>query len=334
MNNRQTTNLRKLGLLFLLLSPLLAILISLSAGSLDLTLNQLFTILLHGADNKIDSVIIWQIRLPRALLAGLVGVGLSLSGVTFQAVLRNPLADPYLLGVSGGAALGAVAAITYGFQSPLVIPLAAFIGALGALSIVYLVAQAHTCSPHTLILSGVMVGSLAAALLLFLLWQAPADATRQAIFWLAGNLSLANPDWLWWGWLWVGIGFLLLWSQALNLDLLTQGEETAADLGLNVGKTRLLLFIIAGALTACAVALAGLIGFVGLVIPHICRILWGPSHRLLLPFSALLGSSFLIVADAIARSLYAPAEIPVGVVTALLGAPFFLYLLRRKGGDL
>ena len=334
MNNGQATNWHKLGQICLLLSPLLALLISLSAGSLNLSWRELFAIIFQGSGTEVEQVILWQIRLPRALLAGLVGAALSLSGVTFQAVLRNPLADPYLLGVSGGAALGAVAALTYGFQSPLIIPLAAFIGALSALLLVYLVAQAHTCSSHTLILSGVMVGSLAAALLLFLLWQAPADATRQAIFWLAGNLSLADPDWLSWGWLWVAIGFVLLWSQSLNLDLLTQGEETAADLGLNVGKTRLLLFIIAGALTACAVALAGLVGFVGLVIPHICRLLWGPGHRLLLPFSALLGSTFLIVADAIARSLYAPAEIPVGVVTALLGAPFFLYLLRRKGGGL
>ncbi|MCK4503034.1 MAG: iron ABC transporter permease, partial [Desulfuromonadales bacterium] len=276
MNKGQATNWHKLGQMLLLLSPLMAILISLSAGSLDLSWRELFAILFQGSGSEVEQVILWQIRLPRALLAGLVGAALSLSGVTFQAVLRNPLADPYLLGVSGGAALGAVAALTCGFQSPLVIPLAAFIGALGALLLVYLVAQAHTCSSHTLILSGVMVGSLAAALLLFLLWQAPADATRQAIFWLAGNLSLADPDWLSWGWLWVAIGFMLLWSQSLNLDLLTQGEETAADLGLNVGKTRLLLFIIAGALTACAVALAGLVGFVGLVIPHICRLLWGP----------------------------------------------------------
>ena len=334
MNKAKQTNKLWLWKLLLLVSPLLAILISLSAGSLDLSWNQLGKILLQGPGTHIDQIIIWEIRLPRALLAGLVGAALSLSGVTFQAVLRNPLADPYLLGVSGGAALGAVTALTCGFQSPIIMPLAAFIGALAALLLVYLVAQAHTCSSHTLILSGVMVGSLAAALLLFLLWRAPADATRQAIFWLAGNLSLANPDWLFWGWLWVAIGFLLLWSQSLNLDLLTQGEETAADLGLAVGRTRLILFALAGALTACAVALAGLVGFVGLVIPHICRHLWGPGHRLLLPLSALLGSSFLIIADAIARSLYAPAEIPVGVVTALLGAPFFLYLLRRKGGGL
>jgi len=234
--------------------------------------------------------------------------------------------------VSGGAALGAVAALTIGINSAPLVSLAAFGGALTALAIVYLVARAHTCSSHTLILSGVMVGSVAAALLLFLLWRAPTEATRQAIFWLAGNLSLADPGWLGWGWLWVLVCFILLWSQAVNLDLLTQGEETAADLGLAVGRTRLILFALAGALTACAVAMAGLVGFVGLVIPHICRLLWGPAHRLLLPLAALFGACFLMIADAIARSLYAPAEMPVGVVTALLGAPFFLLLLRRRGG--
>ncbi len=321
-----------LWILGLLLVPLGAITISLSAGSMDMSWAQLFHLLQQGPGSSVGQAVLWQIRIPRTLLAGLVGAALSLSGVTFQAVLRNPLADPYLLGVSGGAALGAVAALTIGINSAPLVSLAAFGGALTALAIVYLVARAHTCSSHTLILSGVMVGSVAAALLLFLLWRAPTEATRQAIFWLAGNLSLADPGWLGWGWLWLLVCFILLWSQAVNLDLLTQGEETAADLGLAVGRTRLILFALAGALTACAVALAGLVGFVGLVVPHICRLLWGPAHRLLLPLAALFGACFLMVADAIARSLYAPAEMPVGVITALLGAPFFLLLLRRRGG--
>ncbi|WP_029911863.1 FecCD family ABC transporter permease [Pelobacter seleniigenes] len=329
---RPTDRTGLLWIIGLLLVPLGAIAMSLSAGSMDMSWAQLFHLLQQGPGSSVGQAVLWKIRIPRTLLAGLVGAALSLSGVTFQAVLRNPLADPYLLGVSGGAALGAVAALTIGINSALLVSLAAFGGALTALAIVYLVARAHTCSSHTLILSGVMVGSVAAALLLFLLWRAPTEATRQAIFWLAGNLSLADPGWLGWGWLWVLICFILLWSQAVNLDLLTQGEETAADLGLAVGRTRLILFALAGALTACAVALAGLVGFVGLVVPHICRLLWGPAHRLLLPLAALFGACFLMVADAIARSLYAPAEMPVGVVTALLGAPFFLLLLRRRGG--
>lgn len=325
-------NKKWLWRILLVLFPLFAIFYSLSAGSMDISAADIWGALQHQSANPVTDTVIWKIRIPRIFLAAMVGAALSLSGVTFQAVLRNPLADPYLLGVSGGAALGAVAALTLGAQSALLVSVAAFVGALSALALVYLVARAHTCSSHTLILSGVMVGSLAAALLLFLIWRAPTEATRQAIFWLAGNLSLADPRWISWGWLWVVICFALLCLQAIHLDLLTQGEETALDLGLNVGRTRLFLFALAGALTACAVALAGLVGFVGLVVPHICRLLWGPAHRSLLPLSALLGGSFLILADALARSFYAPAEIPVGVVTALLGAPFFLYLLRRKGG--
>jgi iron complex transport system permease protein len=325
---------RRLSQLALLLSLPLAFYISLSAGSFGLSFNELTALILAGPGDTTEQVILWQIRLPRALLAGLVGAALSLAGATFQATLRNPLADPYLLGVSGGAALGAVVALTMGFSATLMVPVAAFCGALGTLLLVYLVARAHNCSPHTLILSGVMVGSLAGALLLFLLWQAPTEATRQAIFWMAGNLSLAHPGALQWSWGWIGSGLMLLWLYAPHLDLMTQGEETAANLGIHVGRTRFILFAIAGGLTAAAVALAGMIGFVGLVIPHICRLLWGPGHRRLLPLAALLGSSFLMMADAIARSVYAPAEIPVGVVTALLGAPFFLYLLQRSRGGM
>lgn len=318
--------------LLLVLLPLGIFFWSISSGSLELRAADILSLLLQGpGGTDINQTILWQIRIPRVLVAALVGMALSLSGTTFQAVLRNPLADPYLLGVSGGAALGAVLAMSFGVQTPTVLPLAAFIGAVTALALVYLVARAHSCSSHTLILSGIMVGSLAAALLLFLLWRAPSDATRQAVFWLAGNLSLADPRLLWWSWLWVGCCGLGLWLCAPGLDLLTQGEETAASLGLSVGRSRLILFALAGALTGCAVALAGLVGFVGLVTPHVCRLLWGPGHHRLLPLAALFGACFLMLADAIARTVYAPAEIPVGIVTALLGAPFFLYLLRGRG---
>jgi len=309
-----------------------ALLLSLLAGSLTLSPAELLAVLLGRAESPTHAAIVLKIRLPRALLAALVGAALGASGSAFQAVLRNPLADPYILGVSGGAALGAVAALTLGFSSPLLLPAAAFAGACGALLLVYWIARAHRGSPHTLILSGVMVGSLASALLLFLLWMAPADPVRTAVFWLAGNLALADVGWLPWAALWTGLAFCGLWVQSGALDLLTQGEETAADLGLEVGRARLLLFAAAGALTAAAVALAGLVGFVGLTVPHVARLLWGSSHRHLLPASALLGAAFLVLADALARTLLAPAEIPVGVVTALLGAPFFLYLLRRQQG--
>ena len=177
-----------------------------------------------------------------------------------------------------------------------------------------------------------MVGSLASALLLFLLWLTPSDPLRSAIFWLAGNLALAEASWLPWLALWSGSAFLLLWSQSRALDLFTQGEEVAADLGLDIGRARLTIFAAAGALTAAAVAQAGLVGFIGLTVPHVVRLIWGPGHRRLLPAAALTGAVFLMAADAVARTILAPAEIPVGVVTALLGAPFFLYLLRRREG--
>lgn len=307
-----------------------ALLLSLWAGSLSLTPAELLATLGGRPTSPTHAVIVLKIRLPRALLAALVGAALGASGGAFQAVLRNPLADPYILGVSGGAALGAVAALTLGFTTPLLLPSAAFVGAGGALLLVYWVAQAHRSSPHTLILSGVMVGSLASALLLFLLWMSPADPVRTALFWLAGNLGMVDPGWLPWAALWIGCAFCGLWRQSRALDLFTQGEEVAADLGLNVGRSRLLLFATAGALTAAAVAMAGLVGFVGLTVPHVVRLLWGASHRHLLPASALLGAAFLMAADALSRILLAPAEIPVGVVTALLGAPFFLYLLRKR----
>lgn len=307
-----------------------ALLLSLWAGSLSLTPAELLATLGGRPASPTHAVIVLKIRLPRALLAALVGAALGASGGAFQAVLRNPLADPYILGVSGGAALGAVAALTLGFNTPLLLPSAAFVGAGGALLLVYWVAQAHRSSPHTLILSGVMVGSLASALLLFLLWMSPADPVRTALFWLAGNLGMVDPGWLPWAALWIGCAFCGLWRQSRALDLFTQGEEVAADLGLNVGRSRLLLFATAGALTAAAVAMAGLVGFVGLTVPHVVRLLWGASHRHLLPASALLGAAFLMAADALSRILLAPAEIPVGVVTALLGAPFFLYLLRKR----
>jgi len=310
----------------------IAVALALSVGPLQISPATLLEVLFGGTASPTQSAVVLRVRLPRALLTALVGASLASAGGAFQGLLRNPLADPYVLGVSGGAALGAVAALTLGLTSPLAIPAAAFLGAVGSLATVYLIARAHRASPHALILSGVMVGSFAAALLLFLLWLAPAESAQAAIFWLAGDLSAAEPSHLPGAALWAGAAFAVLWSQAAALDLFTQGEDAAADLGLDVGRARLLLFAAGGALTAAAVARAGLVGFVGLVVPHAVRILWGPSHRRLLPASALLGASFLLLADTVARALLSPAEVPVGVITALVGAPFFLYLLRRSGG--
>ena len=311
---------------------LVALLYALSVGPVAIPIAELLAAAGGQAVDPTHSAVLLKIRLPRSLLAALVGACLSVSGAAFQAVLRNPLADPYILGVSGGAALGAVTAIWLGFAAGMLLPVAAFVGALIALAVVYWVAGAHRGSSHTLILCGVIVGSLASALLLFLLWLSPADQTRAAIFWLTGNLAMAETRLMSWIAPLALLAFLVLWAQARDLDLLTQGEEAAADLGLAIGRARLTIFAAAGAMTAAVVSVAGLIGFVGLTIPHIVRLLFGPAHRLLLPASALAGAAFLVVADALSRQLFAPAEIPVGVVTALLGAPFFLYLLRSNRG--
>jgi iron complex transport system permease protein len=308
-----------------------AFLFSLTAGSLPLSIGEIWTALSGQSNSPTATAVILEIRLPRTLLAALVGASLGAAGSGFQAVLRNPLADPYVLGVSGGAALGAVSVIVLGVRSGPAVAVAAFFGAITALTVVYLVARAHRGSSHTLILCGVMVGSFASALLLFLLWLTPAESVRTAIFWLAGDLSSTDPSWIPAAAIWSAVALACLWSQSPALDLLTQGEETAADLGLSVGRARLTVLAAAGALTASAVALAGLVGFVGLVIPHVVRLLWGPVHQRLVPAAALLGATFLITADALARVVMAPAEMPVGVVTALLGAPFFLYLLRKQG---
>ncbi len=308
----------------------LSLVYSLSVGPLTLSFTDLLAVVTGQGSDSTQSTVIFKIRLPRALLAALVGACLSVSGAAFQAVLRNPLADPYILGVSGGAALGAVSAIWLGFSAALFLPGAAFLGALAALAAVYWVARGHRGSSHTLILCGVVVGSLASALLLFLLWLSPADQTRAAIFWLTGNLAMADYHLLYWISPLAVLAFLVLWSESRSLDLFTQGEETAADLGLSIGRARLTVFAAAGAMTAAVVSVAGLIGFVGLTIPHIVRLLFGPSHHRLLPASALAGAAFLVLADALSRQLFSPAEIPVGVVTALLGAPFFLYLLRSN----
>jgi len=308
-----------------------AVMAGLKYGSVALSASELLDILLHPQDAGLQSTVVWQLRLPRVALAALVGMALAVSGTVFQAVLRNPLADPYLLGVSGGAALGAVLALTFFSIQSYAVPVLAFSGALLSLLLVYLVARAHQAATHTLILAGVMVGSLCTAILMFLLLYSPSDPMRSALFWLAGNLSRTEAGWLpYAATVCTGV-VLLLWARASLLDVFTQGEDVAADLGVDIGRERLLLLAGGGLLVAIAVALAGLVGFVGLVVPHAARLLWGAGHARLVPAAAIAGAGFLVAADVLARTLLAPAEVPVGVITALIGAPFFLYLLRLRG---
>lgn len=284
--------------------------------------------------------VIFDIRLPRIILASLVGGALSQSGSVYQGLFRNPLADPYLIGVSSGAGLGATVAIALGL--PLrwgglgAVSLLAFFGALGATMLVYLLSRVGGLSSiTTLLLAGVALGAFLSAVTTFLMFHTKdAFQTVHIIGWLMGSLALAS----WTKVQLLGpvavVGGLLLWLYAHRLNVLQLGDEQAQQLGVPVERTRLVLIIASSLVTATAVAVSGVIGFVGLIIPHAIRLVWGPDHRFLLPMSGLVGAIFMILADGVARSLLSPTELPVGVVTAFCGAPFFLYLLRRKGRDI
>ena len=278
--------------------------------------------------------IVWQVRMPRVILAGLVGATLAYAGATYQGVFRNPLAEPYLIGVASGAGLGAtiviVSPLAYSFGPLSPVPAAAFAGALIAVTITYLLARVGPLVPiTTLILAGVAISSLATAAISYLMLTNE-DRTLSVLSWLLGGFGTASWERVSLLLPYAAIGALLLLPFGRTLNVLQLSEEQARQLGVNVEAVKLTLLAVASLATAAAVAVSGIIGFVGLVVPHAARLLWGPDHRRLLPLSALLGAAFLILADLLARSLAPPHEIPVGVITAFVGAPFFLYLLRRQ----
>ncbi len=320
---------------------LLSVVISVSIGSARLPLDVVWRILLFKAglypDALVDwptsaETIVWQIRLPRILLALLVGAALAVAGVGFQAILRNPLADPYILGVSSGAALGAAVVIVFGWQGWLggwIIPVVAFSLGLFTLFLVYQMAMVgHKVAVETLLLSGVVVQAFLGALLSFFLAISD-DRMQQIIYWLMGSFALRD-----WASSWVVLpflllGWLLMYTLSHSLNILALGEAQAAHLGVSVHRVRLFVLVASTLMTAAAVSVSGTIGFVGLVVPHMMRLLVGADHRLLIPVSTLAGSILMIWADTAARMVFSPRELPVGVITALLGAPFFSYLLRR-----
>ncbi|HEX2187351.1 MAG TPA: iron ABC transporter permease [Longimicrobiaceae bacterium] len=287
-----------------------------------------------GEGDPTTVAIVRRLRLPRSLLAALVGGALAASGAVFQALLRNPLADPYVMGVAGGAAVGAVAAVALGgfAASAAPVTLAAFAGAVVAMLLVFRIAAAagRALDTRVLLLAGVVAGSFFNALILLALTFADADSFRSAIFWMMGSFSGATwrGDALLAAFLVPGLALLFALSRPLNL--LAVGEETAAYLGTRVERVKALAYGVASLVTAAAVAASGVIGFVGLVVPHVVRLVWGGDHRFLLPASVLLGATFLVLADALARVAAAPTELPVGVVTAFVGVPFFVWLLRRR----
>lgn len=278
--------------------------------------------------------IIWMIRFPRVLLAVLVGSGIAIVGVTMQAMVRNPLADPYLLGVSSGASVGAVSVLAFGafsFAESYALSFGAFLGALAACSMVYLLAHVNgrLFAPR-LILAGVAVGYFLSGITSLITMTADQrELARSILSWILG--SLAGTQWHELGLpalaLLLGISWLIM--QSRTLDVLLLGDETASTLGIDTTNTRRILFLIVSCLTGIMVAVSGAIGFIGLIIPHITRMLVGTGHRLVLPVSALIGAIFLIWVDVVARVAFAPVEVPVGIITALLGGPFFIWLLCR-----
>jgi iron complex transport system permease protein len=332
--------LKRVITLSILLSLLLilVILVSVTMGSVKVpplrSIRILFQSLLglKGTESETERTIILSLRLPRAILAGFVGAGLSVSGVTFQALLRNPLADPYILGVSSGAAVGAILAILLGLGTfSLGLPLASFLGAfLTILVVFYFGKQDGKIHPNTLLLAGVIIGSFLSALIMFFISVSQKEELHTIIFWLMGDFSFSNARAILIIFPYILLGGLLLYLRSRHLNLILSGEESAIQLGVNVEKLKLVSYLSASLITAASVSVCGLIGFVGLIIPHSVRLIFGPDHRLLIPASALIGASFLIASDTFARTLLAPTELPVGVITAAFGGPFFIYLLRTR----
>jgi iron complex transport system permease protein len=318
----------------LLLTALLAVALVLAVrlGAVPLGVREILAAV-RGRGDPAAVAIVRDLRLPRSVQAALVGAALAASGAAFQALLRNPLAEPYILGVSGGAAVGAVCAIVLGLAAHVwAVPLAAFLGALLAILLVLRISVSigSTLDTRVLLLGGVVIGAFFNACILLALTFADTESFRSAIFWMMGSFSGAT---------WRGSGVLALYlvpallvllALARPLNLLAIGEETAAYLGVPVERVKYLAYATASLLTAAAVAVAGVSGFVGLVVPHVVRFLWGSDYRFLIPASALLGAAFLVLADAVARTAAAPTELPMGAVTALVGVPFFLWLLRRR----
>ncbi|HET58367.1 MAG TPA: iron ABC transporter permease [Deltaproteobacteria bacterium] len=316
-----------------LLVVVLALSLATGTGGVDIQ-GALATVRLGFPDDgaaTVDQVILYQVRLPRCLFAGIVGSALATAGVLYQGLLRNPLAEPFILGISGGAALGAVVAVATGLAGLFwVRPVLSLAGALTAMALVFVVGRSGTTlRPTTLLLAGVIVNAFFSALIMFFISISTERQLHDITHWLMGNLGSADLVDLRVLFALLAAGFVCAWAQARPLNLLSMGEETAGYLGVNVERVKIILFVTGSLLTALAVAFSGIIGFVGLIIPHMVRLVFGSDHRLLLPAACLFGGAFLVAADTIARSVVPYAELPVGVVTALCGAPFFLYLLKR-----
>jgi iron complex transport system permease protein len=312
-----------------------ALALSLLVGQASLDLRTVLEVLAGRLPGSTAATILLEVRLPRIALAAVVGAALAVSGTAFQGLLRNPLADPFILGTSSGAAFAATLVIALGgargAASSWLLPGASFGGAFLALVAVYALARTHGRVPvETLLLSGVIVNAFLFALVLLVLALARVEAV-EILLWLMGSLSLAvRPGLVGAGAAIVLLASIAIWTMARDLDAMSLGEEQAAHLGVATEGLKRRLFVVVSLLVGAAVSVSGIIGFVGLIVPHLARMVVGAAHRVLLPASALLGAVVLVVADTVARSALPAQELPVGVVTALLGAPFFIVLLRRR----
>jgi len=320
--------------LITLLALGMMLMLSLAIGAVFIPPAELWRVISGAASNDTFRTILWNIRLPRTALIALVGAALAGSGAAYQGLFRNPLADPYLIGVASGAGLGAIIAMSikwpYTTLGLLAVPFAAFITSLLTVYIVYTIAHIGGSVPTTnLILAGVAVSSFATSLTSFLMLRSTGEV-RRAIGWLLGGVSLVSWDATLTliPYLAIGLTTLVLTGYALNL--LQFGDDQATQMGLNVRRAKFIIIVAASLVTAAAVSFAGIIGFVGLIVPHIVRIWWGVDYRRLIPLSIIGGASVLLFADVLARIVLAPQELPVGIVTALAGAPFFLWVLRRS----
>ena len=321
------------------------VILALKLGAVQVSLygltHDLIQVLL-GHSNNISSdyvLIVLNIRLPRILLAIVVGASLSVAGVSFQALLRNPLADPYVLGISTGAAVGSIIALIVENQlnlppeyAGLITPFGAFLGAALTIAAVYILGRRDgQVDSNTLLLGGIITASFLAAIVTFLMSTLAGSNLRGASYWLMGSLSTLPPKSLLYL---LAVGFLVaagaIYTTASDLNLLLAGEKEAMHLGVDVPRVRIVVYLAASILTGLAVSVSGAIGYVGLLVPHVMRLIFGSDHRMLIPASALGGAIALVVADTAARTLVAPSELSVGAVTAMVGAPFFIYLLRRR----
>lgn len=319
--------------LLTLFTLIIMLILSMAIGSVFIPPTEVWRVLMGVASNETFRTILLDIRLPRTVLIALVGAALAGSGATYQGLFRNPLADPYLIGVASGAGLGAIVAMSvkwpYTMLGLLAVPLAAFIASLLTVYLVYTFAHIGRTVPTTnLILAGVAVSSFATAITTFLMLRSTGEV-RRALSWLLGGVSLAGWDVTLAMIPYLAIGMTMLTLTGYALNLLQFGDDQAAQMGLNVRRAKFVIIIAASLVTAAAVSFAGIIGFVGLVVPHIVRIWWGVDYRRLIPLSIIGGASVLLFADVLARIVLAPQELPVGIVTALAGAPFFLWILRR-----